>query len=397
MKILFISNLFPDASKPIWGLDNATILHYLSAHHEVKVLATRFVPFWSKRRSILVPREIDKNLEPCFIGVPYLPKFDRGLSPFLYRRSLQASLESLHQRYPFDRILCSWLYPDGCAIEQLARGLQKPFALIAQGSDVHQYLAVPYRRQRIVAAANRSLGVITRSGDLGTRLRTAGVHKSIPRTVYNGVDQKTFFPGNPLETRKRLRLPTDVSIVLYVGNLLPIKRPQLIIEAFEKFTQLPENQGARLLVIGGGPLKALLEQRIKSTKCANQIHLLGQRPPTEIADYMRAANFLTLASINEGVPNVILEALASGLPVVAPDVGGIAEVLNRPELGLTARITGSDDLLNAWNDLLSKPRDKALISSAGKQYTWEAAAEAYSQVLTGDSPLTDSKLHPGKS
>jgi teichuronic acid biosynthesis glycosyltransferase TuaC len=387
VKILFVSNLFPDASKPIWGLDNATILHYLRAHHEVKVLATRFVPLWSRRASCLLPRTLDKDLEPSFLSIPYLPKVDRGLSPFLYRKSLRRTLDALHRRYPFDRILCSWLYPDGCAVEHLARSLQKPFALIAQGSDVHQYLSLPYRRRHIVTAANHSLGVITRSGDLGTRLRAAGVHENIPRTVYNGVDHQTFFPDNPEDTRQRLGLPRGVPIILYVGNLLPIKRPQLIIEAFEKMAQEPDYKGAQLLLIGGGPLKPLLEQQIKAANCANQIHLLGQKPPKEIADYMRAASFLTLASINEGVPNVILEALASGLPVVAPDVGGIAEVLNRPELGITREIAGSDNLLEAWKSLLNKPRDTTLIASTGKQYTWEAAAEAYSQVLSADPPL----------
>ena len=385
MKTLFVSNLFPDQSQPIWGLDNAVILGHLNELHEVRVLATRFDPFVARSKDHLKARPEDLKLKPTYLGIPYLPKIGTRTRTQLYQSHLIPHLRKIHLEFPFDRLLCAWLFPDGCAVGKAATTFNVPFALIAQGSDVHQYLNDSYRKKRIIDTANRSLGVITRSADLGHRLQTAGVEDHKTFTVYNGIDHALFCPSDKERARTQLALPSEEQILLFVGNLLPIKRPQMMIEALAELITERQSNKFRLVMIGGGPLRAELEQMTRTLKLKDRIQFQGQVPPETIATFMQAADVLTLASVNEGVPNVILEALASGLPVVAPKVGGIHEIINQPQLGTLDQIDSAADLARAWGTQLAKEVDTPTIANYAKQFSWQKAASKYDQILSGAS------------
>ena len=157
MKLLFVSNLFPDATDPVRGLDNACLLRYLRPHCEsVRAVALR--PTLSLKRlgdpsRYWHPREEDAWLSPIYVPVSYVPKFGSRWNHRLMARALSARLEALRREGAFDVILGSWLYPDGCALARLAPRLRFPFVLICQGSDAHQYLDMPVRRRLIVEAS----------------------------------------------------------------------------------------------------------------------------------------------------------------------------------------------------------------------------------------------------
>ncbi len=390
MKILFVSNLFPDQDQPIWGLDNALVTQELNQSHEVRVLATRFrwaLPFAPKKRPGIRPT--DQGLCPEFLDIPYWPKIGNRINHRLYARHLGKKLEAIRATFPFERILCAWLYPDGWAVARNAVELDVPYALIAQGSDVHQYLDDPHRKRSIVWAANHSLGVITRSADLGERLKKAGVHTHIPKTIYNGVDHNRFTPGNRAAVRKALGLPPEAEIILFVGNLLPIKRPDWILTAFAQWAKASKTTERRLILLGDGPLRESLESQIQSHDLQTRVTLAGRQAPEVIAQYMQAADLLTLASINEGVPNVILESLACGLPVVAPSVGGIAEVLSASYLGQTIPLPQPDALIPAWDRQLATQSDPSSIHTYAQKFTWSKTAAAYAQLLEATQPTSD--------
>src|SRR4029079_10928700 len=118
--------------------------------------------------------------------------------------------------------------------------------------------------------------------------------------------------------RRALGLHEDGKIALFVGNLLKEKGALDLVDAFERLA--PRRRDLSLLVIGQGPLKDTLEARARSL--AGKLVILGPRPHAEIARYLGAADLLTLPSWNEGTPSVLLEALASGRPVVMTAVGG---------------------------------------------------------------------------
>ena len=368
-RLLFISNLFPDSRELYRGLDNATILHGLAeAEWSVRVLALRpSLPGLGRR---VVPRAEDVKLKPQFLRVPYVPRIGSRVNHILYARALKPHLAAL--RGQFDVALTSWIYPDSCAVSRVA---DFPFVSIAQGSDVHQYMQDSVRRKIILSHMPRAAAIITRSGDLAQQLAAAGLNAAKIQPIYNGIDLTNFRPPEPGEKealRAEFGIPLGVPLILFVGNFLPINNPVIVVVGHRALrTFIPQ---AWMALIGGGPLEKEMRARV-----SQNVKFVGRQTATEVARWMRAADCLVLPSVNEGVPNVILEAFASGLPVVASRVGGIPEVLSEKygrliEPSLTA-------LADALMEVLSAKLDPALLAAHGRTFTWEKTTARYSELL----------------
>ena len=382
MKVLFVSNLFPDASDPVRGLDNATLLPYLATHCEVRVLALRPVlPWISGRVGALQCRPADERFEPVFAPVRYIPKVGSRFNPALYAASIRAPLLALRERFAFDVLLCSWVYPDGAAVARLAPELRFPFVLIAQGSDVHAYLEHPVRRRFILETVERASSLITRSADLARRLREAGAGADKLHPIYNGVDTAIFQPAARAAARAELNLPPDTGIVLAVGNLLPVKNPLLAVRAHAELCRRRPAKSPLLLMIGAGPLADAVRQEAAALGIGERVRLLGRQPPRTVARYMQAADTLCLSSDNEGVPNVVLEAFACGLRVVATNVGGISEVLPPGATGRLVAQGSVEELAVALTEMLDQPSQSEAILAHARQFTWPQTAAAYFALL----------------
>lgn len=379
MKLLFISNLFPDAVESYRGLDNATLLHALSTRWEIRVLALRpSLPFRKKKWT---PRAADSHFHPTYAAMPYVPKIGGNVNHLLARRVIEQETRMIRETFPFDALLGSWIYPDCCAIAPLARKEGWPFAAIAQGSDVHQYLQVPSRRRAISKCIPQAGAVITRSAELARLLAGAGVPEEMLHPVYNGIDHAIFQRGDRTAARKALELPEDAPILLFVGNLLSIKNPLLLIDALAEIRSRRGLHDAILGMIGGGPLQGDLEAHAASLGISSAVRFAGRQASTTVARYMQAADLLALPSQNEGVPNVILEAFACGLPVVASNVGGIAEVHTTGTLGKLVPPGDLTALSAALAETLSQKPDRAAIAEHGAQFTWENTADRCHQIL----------------
>ncbi len=379
MRLLFISNLFPDTREPHRGLDNATVLHHLNAQWDIRALALRpTLPF---RSGTWTARPEDSRMQPEFLATPYLPKIGSRWNHRLMARALRAPLREIHSRFPFDAVLSSWIYPDSCAVARLSGELGFPFVAIAQGSDVHQYLQHPVRRKIIAQALPAASAVITRSAELARLLGEAGVDPALLHTVYNGVNRACFRPAEKAAARQALNLQQDVQIILFVGNFYPIKNPLLLIEAHSQVCDDNTLSRTKLIMLGDGPLAGNARALGDQLHFGPNVVLAGRKSAAEIARYMQAADVLCVPSVNEGVPNVVLEAFACGLPVVASRVGGIPEVhpgetcgrLVEPRLATVAA---------ALRAVLREPPPTAPIAEYGAQFTWERTAAEYHALLT---------------
>ena len=369
-RLLFISNLFPDQAEPYRGLDNATILHHLSGEFEIRVLSPRPTLF---RTPVRRAREVDAGFAPVYVPSPYVPKVGSRFNPALMARALREPVAAVQRTWPFDVVLSSWIFPDSCAVATLANDF--PLVSIAQGTDVHQYLKVPARRKVIAQAMQRASAIITRSAALGQLLAEAGLAPERLHPVYNGIDFTRFCPGDPLAAREALGLPLHGPMILFVGNFLPIKNPLLLLRAHAQLTS------AHLVMVGGGPLEEKARALAGELGTAGRITFAGRRSAEEVARFMRAADVLALPSHNEGVPNVILEAFASGLRVVASRVGGISEVHDRACLGSLVPAGDLDALVHTLRHALETPVQSEAIRRHALQFSWEAAALKYSGLL----------------
>jgi sugar transferase (PEP-CTERM/EpsH1 system associated) len=168
-----------------------------------------------------------------------------------------------------------------------------------------------------------------------------GIRSSITQ-IYNGVDTHTYCPGGGVEVREALRVPRNAIVIGTVGRLDPIKDHPALFRAFE---ELRGAHGSyKLLVVGNGPER----ERLGSLAPRDAL-MLGDRQ--DVPTLMRAMDIFVLPSLNEGISNSILEAMATGVPVVATAVGGNSELLQDGVTGY-----------------LVPPSDPAALSARLRQY-----------------------------
>lgn len=377
-RLLFISNLFPDTREAYRGLDNAAILHRLADRWEIASFAMRPVLPFAKK--VWQHRPADSALHPRFVATRYVPKIGHRVNHKLMAAALRPRLREF--RGAFDVALSAWIYPDSCAVAMLSKELGFPFVSIAQGSDVHQYLGIKARRKIIARLMPAAAGIITRSAELARLLADAGLPKERLHPIHNGIDLEHFAPADRTVARMELGLPEEPRIVLFVGNFYAIKNPLVLVEAFAQLAREDEFRDLLLVLVGGGPLEGELQYRAQRPGLAGRIVIAGRHDSAHVAKFMQASDVLCLPSSNEGVPNVILEAFACGLPVVASKVGGIPEVHTGGHLGLLAPPRDIEALAGALRGVLSKLPDRAAIRAHAETFTWERAADAYHEVLS---------------
>ena len=382
MKVLFVSNLFPDSVETDRGQVNARLLHHLSRLCELRVVAPRpAVPLLSLGSESRVCRASEARFEPVYPPGWYLPKIGSAINHRLFAHSIRAAVLGVRAKFPLDVILASWAYPDGCAVDLLARELRVPFLVIAQGSDVHSYLRMPARRRLITDALGRASAVICRSADLAQLLREAGVAADKLHPIYNGVDANVFQPGDRAIARRELGLPADAAVILYVGNLLPVKNPSLLVAAHAQVCRKLPGRDIRLILVGTGALWDKVRREADALGMGAQVTLAGRKNAEQVVRYMQAADVLCVPSDNEGVPNVMLEAFACGLRVVATRVGGIPEVLRHDFLGRLVTRGNADELAAALARTLQQPAEPEKILTYVRQFSWDETVAAYFALL----------------
>ncbi|MDE3209790.1 MAG: glycosyltransferase family 4 protein [Pseudomonadota bacterium] len=321
MKLLVLTNLFPTPWDPLRGAFNRQQFERLGRRHEVHVLTA--VDFRERLRPARGPVEVPGLRTGHFVFV-----FPPGIGS-LHAGCWFISLLLQHGRRlraeKYDAILASWACPDAVAAGWLARRLGIPYVVKVHGSDLNVMAEDRLRRPQIRSALRHAGAVVAVSRALADKAVAIGADPARVHTVYNGVDERRFAPGSQQAARQSLQLPADQPLLLYVGNL---KRSKGCIDLLQAFPALLARQPhARLLYVGAGACRDELLQLAAALGCADRVELLGAVAHAQLGDWFRAADLLCLPSHNEGVPNVVLEAMACGTPVVASRVGGIPEVL----------------------------------------------------------------------
>ena len=389
-RIVTFTTLYPNAVRPGHGIFVENRLRQLVASGRVtsrvvapvpwfpKVLA-RYLPGYSQYVGIpFTERRNDISIiHPRFLVVP---KLGMTLAPaLLFARSLFSLRRLYAESGDFDLIDAHYFYPDGVAAVWIAKILRKPVVITARGSDIN--LLPRYRMPRLMIryAARQAAGVMANSRALKDALVALGAPAAKVRVLRNGVDLAMFRPLNRSAARAQFRIngPT----LLSVGNLVELKGHDLIIGA------LPALPQYSLLIVGDGPQRSRLEQLATTLGVIGRVRFLGRIAHDELAAVYSAADALVLASSHEGWPNVLLEAMACGTPVIASKVGGNSEVVAAPEAGLLLQDRTSSEIANAVKKLVLSAIDRAATRRYAEKFSWDATTEGqirlYSEILNG--------------
>lgn len=201
--------------------------------------------------------------------------------------------------------------------------------------------------------------------------------------IHNGVDLHRFQPGNRTAARLALGLPPQALVVGTVGRLHPVKDHHTLLAA----AAMLRARGLRfeLVVAGDGPLQAPLRARARELGLNDVVHFLGNRPDAERV--LRALDVFVLSSVSEGLPNSVLEAMATRLPVVATRVGGTAECVDDAATGLLVPGGEPDALCEALAALLGDAARRETMGLAGRQrvaalFSLQSMARKYETVYT---------------
>lgn len=267
-----------------------------------------------------------------------------------------------------------YLYPDGVAAAIIAKRLGVPLVLTARGTDVNVFGRLKKSAEKILLATQQAAAVISVSDRLKEALIEIGVEESKITVLRNGVDLEVFKPIPQKIARDRLGLG-DGKFALCVGNLVPEKGFSL---ALESLRLLPE---FRLLLVGDGPDLEGLKALARSLGLERRVTFMAPMPQSELCDVYSCADVLLLTSTREGWPNVLLESLACGTPVVSVDVGAAAQVLRGTEAGKVIDSRDAQVFASAIRVMARSPGLRDVAHRHAAQFDWASISRGQFEIF----------------
>jgi glycosyltransferase involved in cell wall biosynthesis len=400
-----LSTLFPSAQEPLAGLFIRERMFRVARLLPVTVVAPQaWFPFqgllrrWRPGyRPTKSRHEWMDNVEvfrPRFLS---LPGVMRRWDGFFMALGALHCLRRLARAGRLDVIDAHFGYPDGYAASLLARWLRLPFTVTLRGTEP-RHAADPALRPRLAAALRGANRVFAVSGSLRQVAHSLGVPPERTAVVGNGVDLERFAPLTREEARQRLAIPSDAQVLISVGALVERKGFHRVIDALpaliERFPRL------QYLVVGGASPEGDIGERLRAQAAAaglqDVVRFFGPLQPDALRVPLSAADVFVLATSNEGWANVFLEAMACGLPIVTTRVGGNAEVVSDPELGMLVPSGDRDALVDALAEALRHRWDRDRIRRHAEANGWERRVEdlvaQFRALATAASPASGTQV-----
>lgn len=377
MRVAVITRYFPTSFHPWAGHSAYQTLKFLVTHCEVKV----FYPE-SQYPGVLTPRSrthtaLDQSYEPGGVPVEYIPYsavpvISRPLNGWTAARRLLPKVRAFKP----DVILNYVVYPDGFAAVRIGAALKVPVVLTSIGTDLN-VIPDPLCGVLTRRALRESDFLVTVSGALRQTALGMGASAERSRAILNGCDTSVFYPQDRRGARRQLQIEEEGEAVVYVGRLDLAKGLRELIDALVQVrAQRPQ---MRCYLVGDGADGPGLVEQVAQYGVQDWIRFVDPCSTEKVALWMAAADLVTLPSYREGCPNVVLEALAAGRPLVASDVGGIPELMD-DSCGKMVPAKDARALAKALCEVLERKWDAAEISAKHSR-SWSDVSDDVEQVL----------------
>ena len=367
--VLVITNLYPYPWEPNRAAFNRQQFEHLAEIANVRIIV--LVPWTSALRHLAeLKTKTIKNVEVDYCIYLYTPKFGRSLYSLFIFLSLLPRFLTI-QRFRPDCMLLSWAFPDAIAGTLLAKLLKVPTVIKTHGSDINVHAEFTERKLQVRWAMQRAKAIIAVSKDLHRKINGMDIPKAKIHTLYNGINKSIFFPVDKQAARASCVIDPYRKVVLFIGNLKVSKGCNLLLDAY--LLMAKTDVDVDLFYIGGGDQLSVLKKIVVENALEKNVHFLGSIRHDLLRNWINASDVLALPSMNEGVPNVILEAQACGIPVVATNVGGIPEVVSS-ETGMLVEYGSAENLASALKEALCKNWDRDKISNGANILSWQENA-----------------------
>jgi glycosyltransferase involved in cell wall biosynthesis len=372
LKIAVVSSYFPSSAQPWQGRSAYQTLRVVAREADVRVFYPNSAyPSLFKPRSRSY-RKLDASyslpdVQVSYYDYPALPLVSRLLNG---RTAARVLLPHIRNFAP-DLIFSFFLYPESYAALKIGKVLAIPVVARSMGSDINR-IGDPISAMHTRTVLREADFVVTVSDDLRRKAVAMGATLERSRTIVNGCDLSVFSVGDRPGARQKLGIDPASEAVVYIGRMDVKKGLRELVEAAASLHS--ERPNLHVYMVGEGPDRPLIESAIQARNASGYIHALPGCAFGEVAVWMAAADLVTLPSYMEGCPNVVLEALACGRPVVATNVGGIPEIMS-DELGRLVPPREPAALARALASVLDRSWDAKAISAHGSRSWSTVAAE----------------------
>lgn len=383
-RLLNFTTLYPNAGQPTNGVFVENRLRHLVGTGAASATVLAPVPWFPSgaasfgrwARYAAAPAEEARHglrvLHPRYL---VMPRVGMVVAPATLFAAASGALGRLRRAgLEIDLIDAHYLYPDGVAAVMLGRRFGLPVVMTARGSDVTQLPDHALPRRMIRWAMRHADAMISVSAGLKRAMVALGGDEGRITVLRNGVDLVGFRPPGD---RAALRAELGVAgpMLLSVGHLIERKGHHHAIAAL---TDLPE---WTLLVVGEGPERARLEAQAARLGVAGRVRFEGAQPHAALPRYYGAADLLILASSREGWANVLLESMACGTPVVASDIPGNPEVVQRRAAGLVVGENTQAGFVAGIRDLWAAMPDRDGVRRYAEGFSWDATSAGQLEVF----------------
>lgn len=282
-------------------------------------------------------------------------------------------VQCIHEETPIDLIDAQFFFPDGPAAAWIARQIDVPFSLKARGSDITYWGGFDFAREQMLEAAGYADGLLAVSEALAGQMAEMGMPRSKIRVHYTGLDRDRFRPLEHTQLRAQLSselgfaMPDNAPLLTCVGALIERKGQDIAIAA------LANIEAARLVLVGKGDDEGHLRELASDLGLADRVHFAGSLDHDLLPLILSAADVMVLPTMNEGLANAWVEALACGTPVVTCDVGGARELITSKIAG---RLVDRDpeSVAAGVNEVLNNPPMRHAVSAMADRFSWETNA-----------------------
>ena len=408
MNLLFISNLFPSSKQPTKSLYNLYLLNALqNIGWTVEIInPLPYCPIIDSYFRKISRPPTHETLNELSVSHPvffYTPGCLIEKHYWFYRlsitKSMKAGIKRLKERSPDPespiQVMLGFIYPDAVAMAPICQKLKLNYSVRVNGSDFRLRTHQPKFRSLIKQCLHEAPQIFCPGYRLKEDMVKEGIDETKIHAFRNGVDTSIFYfsqDEQPEEVQNRNDI--QEKSILFAGNLVDVKKVDRLLKAFAiliKDQLVSQNMNDsirfRLDIVGDGALLSKLKALVQTLGLEEQVNFPGRELPKQIASRMRKADCLCLCSSSEGMPNIVIEALACGCPVVATDVGEVPYIV---ENGINGYSVATDkqseteiieQLHIGLRKVLFGKWDRQHIADRMRDYTWATAAETIKSVV----------------